>query len=105
MGSSHHGDDSPFADQASLLKKFIDKDPDLLRHRFREQLLKTAKPMFPEGKIRADDEGALAFRIAANPKTQNVIIDFGKQVTWMGLPKAEALGLADLLKAHAETLD
>jgi len=105
MGSSHHGDNKAFVDHDKLMREFIEKNPDSLQKRFSDQLKGRAKPLFPEGKINDSDEGALAFRIAADPEKNIVVIDFGKQVTWMGLPKAEALGLADLLKAHAETLE
>lgn len=104
MGSSHHGDKVAFASQQSLIHEFIDKNPDALLKRFGDQLKGKAEPLFPEGKVRKDDEGALAFRIAADPSKDIVVIDFGKQVTWLGLPKAEALGLASLLIQHAESL-
>jgi len=106
MGSSHHGDQDAFiAEQLSAFKDALQgKQNDFLQTRFAEQVAGTAKPLFPEGKIKKDDEGALAFRIAADQEKKVVVIDFGKQVSWLGLPKAEALGLAELLKAHAETL-
>jgi hypothetical protein len=106
MGSSHHGDENAFiAEQMHELKEaFRNKESDFLQKRFAEQVEGIAKPLFPEGKIKNDDEGALAFRIATDPEKKIVVIDFGKQVTWLGLPKAEALGLANLLKEHAETL-
>lgn len=55
----------------------------------------SAKKIFP------DDEGDLA--VAVYVKEDNIIIDFGKSVTWLGLdkPAAEALvrTLQDKLKA------
>ncbi|MBY0562465.1 hypothetical protein [Hyphomicrobium sp.] len=57
---------------------------------------------YPRGKLNADDEGALAFRIGVSDKT--IIIDFGKPVTWIGLDKATALALIANLTQYTETL-
>lgn len=57
---------------------------------------------FPRGKLNDDDEGALAFAIGVRDKT--VIIDFGKPVAWVGLDKASALRLADMIQRHAESI-
>jgi hypothetical protein len=60
---------------------------------------------FPQGKLRADDEGALMLRVAADPIRQVVAIDFGGiKVSWIALPKNEALEFAELLKTHALSL-
>ena len=93
MGSSHHGDDTEF------MQKFRLKDQTLLHEMFNKQLERRMEPMYPEGKLQADDVGALAMRVAADPRKQVVRIEFGKSVAWLGLPKAEALGLADLIRA------
>ena len=60
---------------------------------------------FPEGKICKDDEGEIRLAITAVKEKNVVLVEFGKPVKWLGLPKEEALGLADLLKKHAEKLD
>lgn len=57
---------------------------------------------YPRGKFNADDEGGLAIGVARQDKT--VIVNFGKPVAWLGLPKAEALAFADLIIQHAKAL-
>jgi acetyl-CoA carboxylase alpha subunit len=50
---------------------------------------------YPHGRLGADDDGALAVAIAADRKTGNVIITFGKPVSWVGMPAPEAIALAN----------
>jgi hypothetical protein len=57
---------------------------------------------YPLGKLDETDEGALSIGIATD-KQGNVIINFGKPVAWIGMPKDLALQLASLIKTHAET--
>lgn len=57
---------------------------------------------FPEGKLNKDDEGGL--RMAITTHKDNVIIDFGKPVHWLGLPKAEATALANMILKKANEL-
>lgn len=57
---------------------------------------------FPEGKIRPSDEGEL--RMAIGIEKNNVIIDFGTLVQWLGLPKQKAYELAHRIKAKADLL-
>jgi hypothetical protein len=85
------GKDHPFVKAARQLL-FTDRD----------QLGATGR--FPLGKLTPEDEGELRFAIAAAPQTKTVILDFGKPVAWLGLPRADALALADMLKKKAEEL-
>lgn len=57
---------------------------------------------YPRGKFNADDEGALSIRIGVQDKT--VIVDFGKQVVWVGLDHATAVQLANNLLKHAKKI-
>ncbi len=57
---------------------------------------------FPDGKLNKDDEGEL--RMAVGVSDGNVILDFGKPVHWLGLPKEHAIKLAKLLLEKAEEL-
>lgn len=59
---------------------------------------------YPQGKISADDEGAVAVRVAADRKRGVVVIDFRKPVVWFGLSKKQTLEFAALLCKHAEEL-
>ena len=45
-----------------------------------------------------EDDGELAMAITADTQKKVVIIDFGKSVTWLGLPPKEVNGLINLLK-------
>lgn len=54
---------------------------------------------FPRGKFSADDEGGLAIGIAHRDGT--VVVNFGKQVSWIGLSADDAIGLAEMLIDHA----
>lgn len=47
---------------------------------------------YPRGKLNADDEGAI--QIAISELDNTVIMDFGKNVTWIGMSKPEALEFA-----------
>jgi hypothetical protein len=60
----------------------------------------TAK--FPRGKIHASDEGELRF--AVYEKDGNVVIDFGKAITWLGFPRDIALKFAECVRTVAEKL-
>lgn len=52
---------------------------------------------FPRGKIDRLDEGQIKFAIAADHKTDTVIINFGKKVVWLGMTADEALDIAQSL--------
>lgn len=57
---------------------------------------------FPRGQFDNSDEGGL--RMALGIKDKTVILDFGTQVTWLGLGKAEALELGNALIEKANQL-
>lgn len=59
-------------------------------------------PNFPRGKISDDDEGELTLRIGVTDKT--VIIDFGKDIKWIGYDKAGAIEFAELILKHARSI-
>ena len=61
-----------------------------------------ATGIYPQGKMRSDDEGEIKLAIAHD--ANNVLVNFGKPVAWLGLPPKEALQLADLLETHARAL-
>ncbi len=56
----------------------------------------------PEGLLTKEDEGEL--RLAVGQRDGNVVIDFGKSVAWIGLPKPTALSFAQSIRAKAEAL-
>lgn len=57
---------------------------------------------YPRGKLCEGDEGILSMRIGIIDKT--VVIDFGKDVAWLGLPKQEALAFAQEIINKANEL-
>ena len=59
---------------------------------------------FPQGKIDETDEGALQLGVATDAKRGVVVVNFRTPVTWMGLPRKEALEFAALLVQHANEL-
>jgi len=55
---------------------------------------------FPEGKCAKDDEGEIRYVIG---HTHNeVVIDFGSPVKWLGLTPEQATELADTIRRHAD---
>jgi oligoribonuclease NrnB/cAMP/cGMP phosphodiesterase (DHH superfamily) len=57
----------------------------------------------PEGMLSPDDEGEL--RLAVGHRDGNVVIDFGKPVSWLGFPPAHAAILAGHILSHADALE
>ena len=95
MGAAHHASEFSEEDrrkQAELMDRFIG------------QVEKRAKREYSKGRLGADDDGDLAFAIAADPKAGIVRIDFGKSVTWLGLGPKEAMALAEMLISKAREI-
>jgi hypothetical protein len=63
------------------------------------------KNKYPRGKLNEDDEGELQFAIGADTKEGVVIISFGKNVSWLGMPPELARDLARLLNQKADEVD
>ena len=68
----------------------------------KEDLGATGK--FPHGKINNNDEGEIQFSLAVDHEAQTVLLDFGKPVLWLGLPRKEAIELGTLLIKSAQEL-
>jgi hypothetical protein len=81
---AHHGDD------IDTLRKFLGL-PDGLG----------ATGRFPLGQLNPDDEGEIQVAVAADPKHQKVVIDFGKPVAWIGFTPDQARELGEMLIAKA----
>lgn len=54
---------------------------------------------FPHGKLNGSDEGGIRFAIGEDG--DNVVINFGTPVTWLGMPPEQAVALAEILIAKA----
>lgn len=57
---------------------------------------------YPRGKLCQDDEGQLAIGIAVQDKT--LIIDFGKQIKWIGMDKAMAIQFGETIIRRAKEI-
>ena len=55
---------------------------------------------FPRGKLNASDEGEIQLGVTTHGGT--VILAFGKEVAWLGLPPQQARELARALIAKAD---
>lgn len=62
---------------------------------------------YPDGMIRQDDEGALRFAVSDADSRGNIHIDFGTPVSWIAMPKEQAMqfGLMLLKKAGAKKVE
>lgn len=55
---------------------------------------------FPRGMLGPSDEGELNMGVAHDSKG-TVIVNFGKEVSWFGLPPEQAIEFAKLILRHA----
>jgi hypothetical protein len=60
---------------------------------------------YPEGKLGEHGEGETAFAVAADPKLKKVLIDFGKPVAFLGMTKAQAIELGQMLILKAGQIE
>jgi hypothetical protein len=81
MSVSHHGDDNARR----------------LMEMFKAQQAGTAQREYPSGRLNAEDDGALAMMVAADPKTKTVVIKFATPTDWIGLGAKECFEFAQLL--------
>lgn len=61
-----------------------------------------ATGQFPQGKMHDSDEGEL--RLAVTTTDGKVVMDFGKQVVWIGFDGPQAVSLGELLIKHGKNL-
>lgn len=85
MSTSHHGA-APDPQQDAVMKRLL------------EQLEGRARREYSKGRINADDDGELAVAVAADKKHNRIIIDFGKNLSWVGLVPEEANALINILR-------
>lgn len=69
---------------------------------FEEKLNLGATGKYPQGKISENDEGEL--KVGITTVNNKIVVSFGKSVTWIGMTKEEALGLAEILTERANKL-
>jgi hypothetical protein len=57
---------------------------------------------YPRGKLNNDDEGACLISVSVTDKT--VVIDFGKDIKWIGMDKQAAIALANTILDKADSI-
>jgi hypothetical protein len=55
---------------------------------------------YPHGSLGPADEGGLSIGVAHDSKG-NVIINFGTEISWVGMPPENAINFAKLIMHHA----
>lgn len=71
---------------------------------FEKQRREPDNRTYSEGKIHPNDEGDIAFRIAADPERNVIVLEFAKPVLWIALPPALAKQLSETIARHLEEL-
>ncbi len=73
-------------------------------HHSGEHVFLGATNAYPYGKLNQGDEGELRFAITADLRNGVVLIDFGKDLSWMGLPADMAVRFGEALIAKAKEI-
>ena len=71
--------------------------PNDLRQRFIDEQLGVALRQFPDGRLGADDDGAVTFAMATDMRRRVIVMKFPKPVDWIGLDQKAAEELRDQL--------
>ena len=72
--------------------------------RFNAQKDGSARRSWSNGRVGPEDDGDLAIAIGKHPKEELVMIDFGKQVSFIGMPPQQAIDLAMMIVKHAKSI-
>ena len=72
-----------------------------MKRRFLDTISLGGTGNFPRGKIDRLDEGEIKFAIAADHQTETVLVNFGKQVVWLGMTPDEAIEVSNSLRDKA----
>jgi hypothetical protein len=76
-------------------------EPNEAQRLMREMLSQTLGE-YPQGRLNADDAGALP--MAISQRDGAVVIDFPKPVAWIGFTPDDAMQIAQLLMKHAREI-
>lgn len=105
MSFQHHGEREPMSPE--LQKLFADqrteKVGELLK-RFDDERAGTAKREYTDGRISADDDGSLTFKIGADAEKNVIVIEYSKPTVWVGMQPQQAIELAQMLIKHARSI-
>jgi hypothetical protein len=94
MATSHHGGETPRP--SPEVEKIL--------QRLSDQIDQKGKREYSRGRIGPDDDGDIAMAVAADHKHGVVILNFGKLVSWIGLPPTEVDQLCAMLKEKSREL-
>lgn len=72
--------------------------------RLSEQLDGTARRVYPEGRMGAEDDGELSYAVTTDKRHRTIVIRFGKPVEWIGLGVEHAEQLRDQLTERLQEL-
>lgn len=97
MATPHHGEPP----QESLADR---QERARLQRLFMDQINKTAKRAWPDGRTSHDDDGELAYAVATDLKHRVIRIQFSKPVEWLGLDQEAAEKLRDTLTERLHEL-
>jgi hypothetical protein len=92
---AHHGTVPPEFFNEELLNKGKNTSETLNPLPADESEIKTqlgATGKFPDGKLNDNDEGEI--RVAIYQEKENIVINFGKPIVWVGFTKKQAIDIA-----------
>lgn len=98
MSFQHHNEG-----MSDELRSLFEKEQES-RQRFSDQVAGRAKRQWSDGRAGPEDDGDLAFAIGPHPDKDLVVLDFGKDVTFVAMPPQQAVELAQMLIKHARAL-
>lgn len=100
MSFPHHSNEHQSGEQ---LRKLF-REQQQLTDRFNEERSGSARREFPEGRLSADDDGSLTFKIGADQDRRVVAIEFSKPTGWIAMNPQQAVELAQSLIKHARSI-
>ena len=80
-------------------------EPSVIARFLQQQQGESAPREYPNGRLGAEDDGALAYAIAVDDSRRTIVIDFGKEVSWIGLDIEAAIQLRNSLTERIDYLD
>jgi hypothetical protein len=113
MGSNHGEDEININDRANInerMEKFMDKGKleENLSQKFKE--LDKLRAKEPDGKLppirlTPQDQGDIRFSVGISMDKKRVVINFGKQIRWVGMNRNQAIEVGRaLIKSAKETV-
>lgn len=95
---SHHGQDPFDGKRSDLMRELLSEKRNSTGDPLRD-LQRTLQGEFPDGRLNATDEGALAVMIGH--ENGKVIMQFPSPTAWIGFTPEQAMDIAQTLITHA----